>query len=159
MYISNYHGNWFFRIVWSLYENCVLYFLLCYCSNKELFPMLTSLNGTFPAFFVSILNQCWGHVVMQAYVFASSRCCTQWWLSNVCLWKPNRNKWALYFNLDFTGCFWNRWPHFRCTFCWPKQRDNFVQICPWTLRFFIITTLDINTHENSSHFRRLYQWS
>jgi len=49
MDVSNYHGNWFLRIVWSLCENCVLYFLLSHCQNKELFPMLTSLNGTFAA--------------------------------------------------------------------------------------------------------------
>jgi len=47
MDVCNYHGNWFLRIVWSLCENCVLYFLLSHCQNKEPFPMLTSLNGTF----------------------------------------------------------------------------------------------------------------
>jgi hypothetical protein len=134
MNISNYHGNWFFRMVWSLCENCVLYFLLCYYSNKELFLMLTSLNGTFAAvlmrlpFFVSILNQCWGQAVMWACVFASSRCCTQWWLSNVCLWKPKRNRSALYFRLDYTG-FSEIGRHFLNSCSVNQNRCHSVQTC------------------------------
>lgn len=134
MDVSNYYENWFLRIVRSLCENCVLYFLLSHSSNKELFPMLTSLNGTFAAFLIRLpffLFQFWisAESKQLCVVFPSSRCCTKRWLSNACLWKSNRNKWASYFNLDYTGCFWNGRLNFLFVFIEPKQRDNFVKTC------------------------------
>jgi hypothetical protein len=34
-----------------------------------------------------------------------------------------------------------------------------TKMCPRTFGVFTVTTSDINTHENNSHFRHQYQWS
>jgi hypothetical protein len=93
----------------------VLYFLLCSCSNKELFPMLTSLNGTFAAlvmhlpFFFFFFSDSESMLTASSYVGMSPRrhdvVPSDDFHTSVCLWKPSSNKSALYFNLDCTGCF------------------------------------------------------
>ena len=60
---------------------------------------------------------------------------------------------------SYTGCCGNRPPYFRCVVYGSKQTENFMQTCPRhrTHGFFIVTTFDINSHENNSYFPHQYQ--